>query len=161
MNEIDPLSRKISKSRKVLFGGEPSRIEAAHLAWRCSAAMSGLAADDPAHRRIVAQTFGVVHVLVSGEPPEHGLPQQPDQRMATVPAGAGVSGRAACHHAEAEDVTTEPRNWSVNQLIKIGAKVVSRGRYITFQMAEVAVPRQMFADILSLIARLHAPPAPA
>jgi len=62
--------------------------------------------------------------------------------MATVPAGAGVSGRAACHHAEAEDVTTEPRNWSVNQLIKIGAKVVSRGRYITFQMAEVAVPRQ-------------------
>jgi hypothetical protein len=29
------------------------------------------------------------------------------------------------------------------------------------QMAEVAVPRQMFAEILSLIARLKAPPAPA
>jgi hypothetical protein len=29
-----------------------------------------------------------------------------------------------------------------------------------FQMAEVAVPRQMFQDILSLIARLRAPPAP-
>jgi len=28
-------------------------------------------------------------------------------------------------------------------------------------MAEVAVPRQMFADILSLIARLRAPPGPA
>jgi len=28
-------------------------------------------------------------------------------------------------------------------------------------MAEVAVPRQMFAEILSLIARLQAPPAPA
>ena len=27
---------------------------------------------------------------------------------------------------------------------KIGAKVVSHGRYTTFQMAEVAVPRQMF-----------------
>jgi len=27
-------------------------------------------------------------------------------------------------------------------------------------MAEVAVSRQMFADILSLIARLRAPPAP-
>jgi hypothetical protein len=99
--------------------------------------------------------------FAGGRAPEHGLPQQPDQRMATVPADAGGSGRAACHHAEAEDVTTEPRNWSVNQLIKIGAKVVSRGRYIAFQMAEVAVPRQMFADILSLIARLHAPPAPA
>jgi hypothetical protein len=39
------------------------------------------------------------------------------------------------------------------KLIKIGAKVVSHGRYITFQMAEIAVPRQMFADIPSLIAR--------
>jgi hypothetical protein len=46
-------------------------------------------------------------------------------------------------------------------LIKIGAKVVSHGRYVTFQLAEVAVSRQMFAEILSLIARLRAPPAPA
>jgi hypothetical protein len=55
--------------------------------------------------------------------------------------------------------------WSLTslreKLIKIGAKVDSHGRYVTFQMAEVAVPRQMFADILSLIARLRAPPAPA
>ena len=55
--------------------------------------------------------------------------------------------------------------WSLTslreKLIKIGAKVVSHGRYITFQMAEVAVPRQMFQEILSLIARLRAPPAPA
>jgi hypothetical protein len=59
--------------------------------------------------------------------------------------------------------TAEP--WSLTslreKLIKIGAKVVSHGRYVTFQMAEVAVPRQMFADILSLIAGLRAPPAPA
>jgi hypothetical protein len=58
---------------------------------------------------------------------------------------------------------TEP--WSLTspreKLIKIGAKVVSHGRYVTFQMAGVAVSRQMFADILSLIARLQAPPAPA
>jgi hypothetical protein len=56
--------------------------------------------------------------------------------------------------------TAEP--WSLTslreKLIKIGAKVVSHGRYLTFQMAEVEVPRQMFADILSLIARLRAPP---
>ena len=59
--------------------------------------------------------------------------------------------------------TAEP--WSLTslreKLIKIGAKVVSHGRYAVFQMAEVAVPRQMFKDILSLIARLRAPPAPA
>ena len=47
------------------------------------------------------------------------------------------------------------------KLIKVGAKVVSHGRYVTFQLAEVAVSRQMFAEILSLIARLRAPPAPA
>jgi hypothetical protein len=32
---------------------------------------------------------------------------------------------------------------------------------MSVQMAEVAVSRQMFADVLSLIARLRAPPAPA
>jgi len=50
-----------------------------------------------------------------------------------------------------------PEPWSLTsvreKLIKIGAKVVSHGRYVIFQMAEVAVSRQMFADILSLIAR--------
>ncbi len=59
--------------------------------------------------------------------------------------------------------TAEP--WSLTslreKLIKIGAKVVSHGRYVTFQMAEVAVPRKMFQEILTLIARLRAPPAPA
>jgi len=45
------------------------------------------------------------------------------------------------------------------KLIKIGAKVVSRGRYVAFQMAEVAVPRNLFADILRLIAELWPPPA--
>ena len=53
--------------------------------------------------------------------------------------------------------------WSLTslreKLIKIGAKVVSHGRYVTFQLAEVAVSRQMFADILALIAPLRAPPA--
>jgi hypothetical protein len=55
--------------------------------------------------------------------------------------------------------------WSLTslreKLIKIGAKVVSHGRYVTFQMAEVAVSRQMFQQILSLIAQLRAPPTPA
>jgi hypothetical protein len=56
-------------------------------------------------------------------------------------------------------------SWSLTSLrenlIRIGAKVVSHGRYVTFQMAEVAVSRLMFRDILMLIARLRAPPAPA
>ena len=54
--------------------------------------------------------------------------------------------------------------WSLTGLrdrIKIGAKVVSHGRYVTFQTAEFAVSHQMFQEIRSLIARLRAPPAPA
>jgi hypothetical protein len=47
------------------------------------------------------------------------------------------------------------------KLIKIGAKIVSHDRYVTFQLAEVAVSRQMFQEILMLIARLRVPPAPA
>jgi hypothetical protein len=57
------------------------------------------------------------------------------------------------------------QSWSLTslreKLIKIGAKVVTHGRYVTFQMAEVAVSRLMFRDILMLIARLRAPPVPA
>ena len=46
-------------------------------------------------------------------------------------------------------------------LIKIGAKVVSHGRYIAFQMAEVTIPRQMFPAIMRLIAEMRPQPPPA
>ena len=47
--------------------------------------------------------------------------------------------------------TPEPiKDWSLtslkDKLIKIGAKVVSHGRYVIFQMAEVAIARQMFQE---------------
>ncbi len=45
--------------------------------------------------------------------------------------------------------------------VKIGAKIVRHGRYITFQLAEVAIPRSLFANILSLIDDLRRRPAPA
>ncbi len=55
-------------------------------------------------------------------------------------------------------------HWSLTtlreKLIKIGAKVVRHGRYITFQMAEVAVPRPLFAEILHLIDGLRPAPLP-
>ena len=40
------------------------------------------------------------------------------------------------------------------KLIKIGAKVVAHAKYLTFQLAEVAIPRKLFARILERIARL-------
>ncbi len=47
------------------------------------------------------------------------------------------------------------------KLIKIGAKIVRYGRYITFQLAEVAIPKSLFANILRLIDDLRRRPAPA
>ena len=47
------------------------------------------------------------------------------------------------------------------KLIKIGAKVMRHGRSIAFQMAEVAISRHLFADILRPIAELRPPPDPA
>jgi hypothetical protein len=56
------------------------------------------------------------------------------------------------------------RHWSLTtlrgRLIKIGGKIVRHGRYVTFQMAEVVIPRDLFADILRRIDRLRPKPAP-
>jgi hypothetical protein len=59
--------------------------------------------------------------------------------------------------------TPEPiKEWSLTtlkeKLIKIGAKVVGHARYVAFQMAEVAIPRDLFSDILRMIAELRPPP---
>ena len=59
----------------------------------------------------------------------------------------------------------EVEHWSLitlrETLIKIGAKVVRHGRYVTFQLAEVAVPKELFQKILSLIDDLRRRPVPA
>ena len=53
------------------------------------------------------------------------------------------------------------RHWSLTtlreKLIKIGAKVVSHSRQVVFQMAEVAVPRELFKAILGAIDRMRMP----
>jgi Transposase DDE domain group 1 len=54
--------------------------------------------------------------------------------------------------------------WSLTtlreKLVKIGARIVRHGRYVVFQLAEVAVPRALFAEILRRIDRLRPRPPP-
>ncbi len=54
------------------------------------------------------------------------------------------------------------KHWSLTtlreKLIKIGAKVTRHSKYVFFQLAEVAVTRNLFAAILDRIARLALPP---
>jgi hypothetical protein len=59
--------------------------------------------------------------------------------------------------------TPEPiKDWSLTslkeKLIKTGAKIVRHGRDVAFQVAEVAAPRALFADILRLITELRPRP---
>ena len=54
------------------------------------------------------------------------------------------------------------KHWSLTtlreKLVKIGAKVTRHSKYVTFQLAEVAVTRRLFAAILDRIERLALPP---
>src|SRR5687767_6097672 len=59
----------------------------------------------------------------------------------------------------------EVAQWSLTtlreKLVKIGARIVRHGRYLVFQLAEVGVPRAVFAAILRRIERLRGPPVAA
>jgi hypothetical protein len=59
----------------------------------------------------------------------------------------------------------EVEHWSLTtlreKLVKIDAMVVRHGRYVTFQLAEVAVPRNLFREIPRRINDLRPRPAPA
>lgn len=89
-NSVDPFPGKVGKCGEIFRRCEPLRLKAAHLALRSCTAVSRLTANNPTHCRIVAQTLGVIYILVSSEAPEHGLPQQADQCMTAVLAGARV-----------------------------------------------------------------------
>jgi len=98
--------------------------------------------------------------LVHGRRPPRGIVLDMDSSVSPTHGEQEMSVRTLA--------TPDPiKDWSLTslkeKLIKIGAKVVSHGRYVAFQMAEVAIPRQVFQEILRLIAELRPQPplAPA
>jgi hypothetical protein len=56
----------------------------------------------------MTQAFGVVHVLVSRETPQHGLSQHSDERMPAVLAGACIGEHLARRRGKAERVVEFP-----------------------------------------------------
>ena len=75
-----------------------------------------------------------------------------------------VVSTSAHSHKRKLALPKEVKHWSLTtmreKLVKIGAKVVHHGRCITFQMAEVAIPRTLFVEILRLIDGLRPAPLP-
>jgi hypothetical protein len=80
--------------------------------------------------------------------PDHGNAQ-------TLDTETGNSDRSFTYARLNRPLTrTSPcEDWSLTslkeKLIKIGAKVVSSGRYVAFQMAEVAISRHLFYSLTS------------
>ncbi len=62
-------------------------------------------------------------------------------------------------------VPEESERWLMTtlreKLVKSGAKLVRHGCGVTFQLAEIAVPRNLFREILRRINELRRRPAPA
>jgi hypothetical protein len=93
MHLVDPLARQIGKDGEVLRPGQPLGLEAAHLAGGGGRSRNRSVADHPTHRRVAAPPVGVVHILVSSEPPEHRLAQQADQPVAAILASTCIGER--------------------------------------------------------------------
>ena len=80
---------------------------------------------------------------------------------ATMPFGSSFTPSPTMGNFMGPALPKEVEHWSMtlrDKLVKIGAKVVRHGRYVTFQLAEVAVPRDLFRKILSLIDDLRRDP---
>jgi hypothetical protein len=127
MDFVDRLAGKVDECQQVLFGSQPVRLEAAHLACRRRASRGRLAADNPSHRRIMARTFRVVDILVSGQATEDRLPQHTDKSVTAIIAGARVSEPLARHRGKAECVVKfkQPRSRPNRET---GASIAGRNR---------------------------------
>jgi hypothetical protein len=117
MHPVDPDPGQIGERREVVVRGQQLGLEAAHLAGRGAAALDGLAADDPAHRRIAPETVGVVHVLVAGEAAVDGLAQQIDEAVPAILAGATVGDDIARQRAQPEDLV----EFAIGQETSVGS----------------------------------------
>jgi len=67
--------------------------------------------------------------------------------------------------AQRQDSALTRRSYSCSDLVDdrpatigIGAKVVGHARYVAFQLAEVAISKNLFAEIPQIIAELRPPP---
>jgi hypothetical protein len=71
MNGVDPVARQVGQGDEVLSAGQHLGFESSHLAGGCGFPAHRPDADNPAHRRIMTETIGVVEILVAGEATEH------------------------------------------------------------------------------------------
>ena len=79
MNPVDPLPSRISQCNAIVGCRQHLGLEPAHLTRGRSLGIYGRSPDDLPHHGIERQTIGVIHILISGQPPKDRLAQQADQ----------------------------------------------------------------------------------
>jgi hypothetical protein len=92
--------------------------------------------------------------LISGSPCSAAISSMASaERLSRwMVAAHGLAGRVPALPLELKDVRD---GGLVVGEVKIGAKAVAHAKYLTFHLAEVAIPRKLFARILKRIARLR------
>lgn len=78
------------KRIQVGLGGQPPSLKPTHLAGRGGGPVETPPIDDGAHRRVMRQTVGIVHILIPGEAAKHRLAKQPGQQVAGILAPAAL-----------------------------------------------------------------------
>src|SRR5215472_266928 len=93
-------------ARAARFSGCVSHAVSNRPIWLAEAAVAWMARS-PTTQRIAGSRrsrSASFHVLIAGEPPKHGLPQQTHQHMTTVLPSACVGEQVTRHGAEAEGI---------------------------------------------------------
>ena len=91
MEPVDPLPVQVGQRRPVLGQGQCLGLERSHLRGRGRLCTDSPATDNLAHDGIEGQPVGIVDILVSGQPPEHRLPEQAIKPVDRILAATGVS----------------------------------------------------------------------
>ncbi len=108
MHTVDPNAGKFGQCGKVLVAGQKLRLEASHLAGRSGLFRDSMAADNPPHGRITAQTVGVVHVFIAAEASKNGLAELPDHAMPPILASTAVLEKVAGNVSQAKGMVKLP-----------------------------------------------------
>ena len=108
MHTVDSNAGKIGKRGEVFLGGQNFRFEAPHLTGRGSLFRDSMAADDPPHGGITAQTVGVVPVVVATKTAKNGLAELPDHAMPPVLAGTAVLEKTLGNLGQAKGIVKLP-----------------------------------------------------
>ena len=122
------------------------------------------------HDRLVEEGGQVLQRSRNGRAMDQGRQVCREADAAVVPELQGQPGAASAIRAGVQPGNflrrlawpRSVKHWSLTtlqeKLIKRGAKVVTHPRYVIFQMAEVAAPRDLFAAILERIHWFGVPP---